>query len=97
MSSIIIKPLVTEKITAAGEKFNRYGFLVDPKADKAQIRVAIQSLYEVEVSRVHSMNDIGDKVIRYTKKNVLKGRKNAYKKAVVTLKEGQNIDLFANI
>ena len=43
MSSIIIKPLVTEKITAAGEKFNRYGFLVDPKADKAQIRVAIQS------------------------------------------------------
>lgn len=97
MSSIIIKPLVTEKITAAGEKFNRYGFLVNPKADKAQIRLAIQALYGVEVSRVHTMNYIGDKVVRYTKKNVLKGRKNAYKKAVVTLKEGQNIDLFANI
>ena len=95
--SIIIKPLVTEKITTAGEKFNRYGFLVDPKADKALIRTAIQSLYGVEVTTVHTMNYIGKKVTRYTKKNVLKGRKNAFKKAVVTLKEGQNIDLFANI
>ncbi len=95
--SIIIKPLVTEKITTAGEKFNRYGFLVDPKADKALIRTAIQSLYGVEVIKVHTMNYIGKKVTRYTKKNVLKGRKNAFKKAVVTLKEGQNIDLFANI
>ena len=95
--SIIIKPLVTEKITTAGEKFNRYGFLVDPKADKALIRTAIQSLYGVEVTKVHTMNYIGKKVTSYTKKNVLKGRKNAFKKAVVTLKEGQNIDLFANI
>jgi large subunit ribosomal protein L23 len=95
--SIIIKPLVTEKITTAGEKFNRYGFLVDPKADKALIRTAIQSSYGVEVTKVHTMNYIGKKVTRYTKKNVLKGRKNAFKKAVVTLKEGQNIDLFANI
>ncbi len=97
MASHIIKPLVTEKMTEAGEKFNRYGFLVNPKATKHEIRREIQALYDVEVERVHTMNYIGRKVTRYTKSNVLTGRKPSYKKAIITLKEGHTIDLFANI
>ena len=86
---IIIKPIVTEKMTAMGEKYNRYGFRVDPKADKLQIKKAVVS--------VNTMNYRGKNKSRYTKTGLISGRTAAYKKALVTLKEGETIDFYSNI
>lgn len=95
--SIVLKPIVTEKLTAAGEKYNRYGFIVDPKADKEKIRKAVEKYYGVKVDKVNTMIYSGREVIRYAKSGMLKGRTDSFKKAVVTLKEGEQIDLFANL
>ncbi len=97
MSHIILKPILTEKMTAAGEKFNRYGFIVNRKADKAQIRSAIEGYYGVKVQSINTMIYSGREVVRYSKSGILKGHTDAFKKAVVTLKEGDQIDLFANL
>lgn len=97
MSHIILKPILTEKMTAAGEKFNRYGFIVNRKSDKAQIRAAIEGYYGVKVESINTMIYSGRAVIRHSKGGILKGHTDAFKKAVVTLKEGDQIDLFANL
>ena len=94
---IIIKPIVTEKMTAMGEKYNRYGFRVDPKADKLQIKKAVEEMYNVTVVSVNTMNYRGKNKSRYTKAGIINGRTNAYKKAIVTLKEGDTIHLYSNI
>lgn len=94
---IIIKPLVTEKITKIADKFNRVGFVVSPKANKLEIKNAIESLYGVTVIGVNTMNYAGKDKSRYTKSGLINGRSNAFKKAVVTLKEGDTIDFFSNI
>ena len=94
---IIIKPIVTEKMTAMGEKYNRYGFRVDPKADKLQIKKAVEEMYNVNVVSVNTMNYRGKNKSRYTKTGLISGRTAAYKKALVTLKEGETIDFYSNI
>ena len=95
---IIIKPIVTEKQTAISEKFpNRYGFRVSPDANKIQIKAAVEELYGVSVVSVNTMNYAGKLKSRYTKSGVITGRMPAFKKAIVTLKEGETIDFFSNI
>ena len=94
---IIKKPVITEKMTAISEKLNKYAFIVDKNANKFQIKDAVERLYDVKVEAVNTMNYDGKKKSRYTKAGVVTGRRPAFKKAVVTLKEGDTIDFFSNI
>jgi large subunit ribosomal protein L23 len=95
--SIILKPIITEKMTHMGEKLNRYGFLVDRKANKLQIRDAIKELYGVDAVEVNTMIYSGKNKSRFTKGGVITGRTSAYKKAIVTLAKGETIDFYSNI
>ena len=94
---ILIKPIVTEKMTDQGETLNRYGFVVDRRANKLQIKQAVEELYSVSVASVNTMRYGGKSKVRYTRSGVLSGKTNAYKKAVVTLEEGEAIDFYSNI
>jgi large subunit ribosomal protein L23 len=94
---ILIKPIVTEKMTSQGEKFNRYGFLVARKANKLEIKRAVEDLYGVNVESVNTINIAGKNKTRYTKSGIMKGRTAAAKKAVVTLAKGETIDFYSNI
>ncbi|MCU4166298.1 50S ribosomal protein L23 [Carboxylicivirga caseinilyticus] len=94
---VIIKPIVTEKMTEVSEKLNRYGFVVDKKANKLQIKDAVEELYNVSVTAVNTMVYAGKEKSRYTKSGVIVGRTNSFKKAVVTLAEGDQIDFYSNI
>lgn len=93
----IIKPLVTEKMTKMTEKLNQFGFVVRPEANKLQIKAEVEALYNVNVVSVNTMRYAGKNKSRYTKAGLLKGRTNAFKKAIVTLAEGQTIDFYSNI
>ena len=94
---IIIKPLVTEKMTMQGEKLNRYGFVVDHRANKLQIKTAVEEAYKVSVISVNTTNYNGKAKSRYTKAGFVSGRTNRYKKAFVTLKKDDKIDFYSNI
>lgn len=94
---ILIKPIVTEKMTAQGEDMNRYGFIVDKRANKIQIKDAVEKLYGVTVARVNTMRYGGKMKSRYTRSGILEGRTNTFKKAIVTLSEGETIDFYSNI
>ena len=95
---IIVKPIITEKMTAVTEKFpNRYGFIVNRDANKIEIKNAIKELYGKEAVSVNTMNYLGKTKSRYTKAGFISGIENAYKKAVVTLAEGETIDFYSNI
>ncbi len=94
---IIIRPIITEKMTADSENFNRYGFIVDPKANKIEIAKAVKEMYGVSVVKVNTMNYAGKKKSRYTKAGVISGQTNAYKKAIVQVAEGESIDFYNNI
>ncbi|MCL1942540.1 MAG: 50S ribosomal protein L23 [Candidatus Azobacteroides sp.] len=94
---IIIKPIVTEKMTSITDKYNRYGFRVNPDANKLEIRQAVESMYNVTVIDVNTINYSGKKKSRYTKSGVISGKTSAYKKALVTLKKGDVIDFYSNI
>lgn len=94
---IIIRPLVTEKMTAATEKLNRFGFIVRPEANKLEIKREIEGLYNVTVVDVNTIRYSGKNKSRYTKSGIINGRTNAYKKAIVTLKDGETIDFYSNI
>lgn len=93
----IIKPIVTEKMTRITEKQNKFGFIVKPEANKLQIKAEVEARYNVNVTSVNTMNYAGKNKARYTRAGLLKGRTNAFKKAVVTLKEGETIDFYSNI
>jgi large subunit ribosomal protein L23 len=95
--NILIKPIVTEKMTAQGEDFNRYGFVVAKEANKLEIKQAVEELYQVKVAEVNTMRYAGKRKQRYTKSGVTVGRTSSYKKAVVTLAEGEVIDFYSNI
>ena len=95
--SIILKPIVTEKMTHLTEKLNRVGFIVDKKANKVEIKKAIEDFYNVKVTDVNTISYAGKVKSRYTKAGFLKGRTNAFKKAIVTLAEGENIDFYSSI
>ena len=94
---VLIKPIVTEKMTNITDQFNRFGFLVRPEANKLVIKKEIEALYNVTVVDVNTMNYAGKNKSRYTKAGLVKGRTNAVKKAIVTLKEGETIDFYRNI
>jgi large subunit ribosomal protein L23 len=95
--SIIVKPIITEKITKDGEIFNRFGFVVDKKANKVQIKKAIEATYGVTVVNVNTMNVRPDRTTKYTKSGLISGKSNAYKKAIVQVQEGETIDFYNNI
>ena len=94
---ILIKPIVTEKLTIQGEKLNRYGFIVDREANKLEIKAAVEQMYNVTVAEVNTVNYHGKRKSRYTKAGMLNGRTNHYKKAYVTLAGEDKIDFYANI
>jgi large subunit ribosomal protein L23 len=95
--NILLKPIVTEKMTSQGDKFNRYGFLVAKNANKLQIKKAVEELYSVTVDSVNTMRYGGKVKTRNTKSGLLVGKTAATKKAVVTLAEGNKIDFYSNI
>ena len=95
--SILIKPVITEKATADSEMNNRFTFVVSNKANKIQIKDAIESAYGVSVTKVRTMNVRPDRKTRYTKSGMITGKTNAYKKAVVQVAEGETIDLYSNL
>lgn len=95
---IIIKPIITEKMTAETEKFpNRYGFIVNRDANKIQIKAAIKEFYGAEAVSVNTMNYLGKSKSRFTKGGFISGKENSFKKAIVTLAEGETIDFYSNI
>ena len=94
---IIIKPIVTEKMTAATDKLNRYGFVVAKEANKLMIKNAVEKMYNVTVERVNTQNYIGKVRMRNTKAGMQIGIANKAKKAIVTLKKGETIDFYSSI
>ena len=95
--NILLKPIVTEKMTSQGDKSNRYGFIVAKNANKLQIKKAIEELYAVTVDSVNTMRYGGKVKSRNTKAGLLIGKTAATKKAIVTLAEGNKIDFYSNI
>lgn len=94
---VIIKPIVTERMTWLGDTLNQYGFIVDKRANKIEIKKAVQEMYSVAVTSVNTMVYAGKAKSRYTKGGVISGSTNSFKKAIVTLAEGDKIDFFSNI
>ena len=94
---IIIKPIVTEKMTQLGDKLNRYGFRVQKDANKIEIKKAVEAMYDVAVNEVNTMVVAPKVKSRFTKGGVISGKSSAYKKAIVTVKEGDKIDFYSNI
>ena len=84
-------------MTIQGDKLNRYGFIVDPRANKLQVKTAVEQMYNVVVTDLNTINYMGKVKSRYTKAGMLVGRTNNFKKAIVTLKNGDKIDFYSNI
>ena len=95
--SIVIKPIVTERMTWLSEHLNRYGFVVEKSANKIQIKKAVEEMYNVSVKDVNTLVYGGKVKTRHTKGGIITGRTNSFKKAIVTLAEGDKIDFFSNI
>jgi large subunit ribosomal protein L23 len=95
--NVIIKPVITEKMTELGDKLNRYGFVVARKANKLVIKKAVEEFYDVKVEAVNTLNIQGKTKSRNTKAGSISGRKAATKKAIVTLAKGESIDFYSNI
>jgi large subunit ribosomal protein L23 len=94
---ILIKPIITEKMTSLAEKLNRYGFVVESSANKVQIRKAVEEMYGVKVDAVNTQQYVGKVKTRNTTRGIAVGRVNRSKRAFVTLKNGEAIDFYANI
>lgn len=97
LSEVLIKPILTEKANAQQDKLRRYAFKVAKKANKLEIKKAIEDFYGVTVTGVNTAVVPGKNKSRFTKAGVISGRKPSYKKAFVTVAEGENIDLYSNI
>ena len=93
----IIKPLVSEKANTLTDELNQFSFIVRPEANKLQIKAEVEALYGVSVLSVNTIKYAGKSKARYTKAGLVRGRSNAFKKAIVTLKEGETIDFYSNI
>jgi len=94
---VLKKPIITEKMTMLGEKRNQYAFRVDNRANKIQIRKAIESMYGVTVESVNTMRYAGKTKSRNSKGGFVVGKTDSFKKAIITLKDGEIIDLYSNI
>ena len=97
LTEVLIKPILTEKANAQQEKLSRYAFKVDRRANKLEIKKAIESFYGVSVVDVNTAVVPGKNKTRYTKAGFIQGKKGAYKKALVTVADGETIDLYANV
>ena len=95
--NILIKSIITEKMTAQSETFNRFAFVVDRSANKIEIKKSVEETYDVTVESVRTMVCIGKKRTRGTKSGFISGRTKTYKKAIVYLSEGDTIDFYSNI
>lgn len=94
---ILIRPIVTEKLTAQGDKLNAYGFEVVKSANKVEIKNAVEAMYGVTVESVNTVIVGGKSKSRYTKAGYIKGRTSTYKKAIVTVAKDDKIDFYSNI
>ncbi|HEY0055242.1 MAG TPA: 50S ribosomal protein L23 [Pedobacter sp.] len=94
---ILKKPILTEKASALTEKLNRFSFKVDHRANKLQIKSAIEQMYGVSIIAINTMVVSGKSKNRQTKAGLVSGRTPKYKKAIVTMKEGEVIDFYSNI
>jgi large subunit ribosomal protein L23 len=92
-----MKPIVTEKITKNSEILNQFGFVVDRKANKIQIKNAVEAAYGINVVSVNTMNVRPDRSTKYTKSGLISGKTNAIKKAIVQVQEGETIDFYNKI
>ena len=95
--SVLIKPIITEKMSLLSEKLNKYGFVVSKEANKIMIREAVEEMYGVTVEEVRTINVPAKARSRFTKSGVISGRKSGYKKAIVSLAEGETIDFFSEV
>ncbi|MGY6649868.1 50S ribosomal protein L23 [Wenyingzhuangia sp. IMCC45574] len=95
--SILVKPIITEKATKDSELLNRYTFVVDKRANKIEIKEAVEAAYGVSVEQVRTMIYPVKRSTKYTKKGMVESKISAYKKAIVEVAEGENIDLYSNI
>lgn len=94
-SEVIIRPRLTEKVNGQMEDQNRYTFVVDKRANKLEIKLAVEEFYNVKITKVRTAIVPAKNKSRFTKAGMLKGRKPGYKKSIVSLAEGDTIDLFA--
>ena len=97
LSEVLIKPVLSEKINKQTEKMNRYAFVVGRKANKLEIKKAVESFYGVQVINVNTSVTPGKAKSRNTKAGVVSGRKPAKKKAYVTVADGETIDLYGTV
>lgn len=95
--SILIKPIITEKATSDSEVNNRFSFIVAKKANKIEIKSAIEAAYGVSISSIKTLNYPVQKSTKFTKKGLVTGVKGGYKKAIVQLAEGDSIDFYNNL
>ena len=95
--NILIEPIITEKMTEKSENLNQFGFIVDKRANKVEIKKAVEKLYNVTVESVNTMVYGGKRMSRYTKSGLIRGKKKSFKKAIVTLTDGDSIDFYSNI
>ncbi len=96
-TEVLIRPILTEKANAQQEKLRRYAFKVNRKANKLEIKKAIEQFYGITVTYVNTVVVPSKVRSRSTKAGVITGRKSGYKKALVTIAEGDSIDLYSNI
>ena len=97
LSDVLIKPILSEKANAQQDKLRRYAFKVARKANKLEIKKAVQDFYGVNVIDVNTTVVPGKNKTRFTKAGFISGVKPGYKKAIVTVAEGETIDLYANV
>ncbi len=94
--NILIKPIITEKAVSDSELNNRYTFVVDKRANKLEIKGAVEEAYGVSITDVRTMNYPVARNTKFTKKGIVTGMKGAYKKAIIQLAEGESIDFYNN-
>lgn len=97
MKQILIRPLVTEKMSAISDKQGKYGFIVNRDANKIEIKQAVEKSYGVTVLKVNTINVDGKRKFRYTAKGIIEGRSQSFKKAIIKLQAGETIDFYANV
>ena len=97
LSEVLIKPILTEKANSQQESLRRYAFKVSRRANKLEIKKAVEEFYGVNVVDVNTVVVPGKNKTRYTKKGFVQGQKSSYKKAMVTVAKGETLDLYSNI
>jgi len=97
LSEVLIKPILTEKANSQQDKLRRYAFKVSRKANKLEIKKAVEEFYGIQVENVNTLVMPSKAKSRNTKSGIVSGRKPAKKKAIVTVAEGETIDLYGNV